>query len=71
MAVTKYNESEKRSSSMFAIWDGAEPQVDFQKFINNEDIVDVVCFFHALITVLSFLVYLQTRLKLVNHLKVM
>ena len=44
MAVTKYNESEKRSSSMFAVWDGADPVVNFQSFIdNNDDIVDVVC----------------------------
>ena len=45
MAVTKYKEEEKRSSSMSAIWDGAEPVVNFQKFIDdNENIVDVVRF---------------------------
>ena len=45
MAVTKYKDDEKRSSSMYAIWDGAEPVVDFQKFIeDNESIVDVVSY---------------------------
>ena len=29
---------------MFAVWDGADPVVNFQSFIdNNDDIVDVVC----------------------------
>ena len=46
MAVTKYKDDEKRSSSMYAIWDGAEPVVDFQNFIeDNESIVDVVSYF--------------------------
>ena len=43
MAVTKYKEEEPRSSSMYTIWDGAEPVVNFQSFIDdNENIVDVV-----------------------------
>ena len=46
MAVTKYKEDEKRSSSMYAIWDGAKPVVDFQSFIDdNEAIDDVVSTF--------------------------
>ena len=43
MAVTKYKEEEPRSSSMFTIWDGSDPVVNFQSFIDdNESIVDVV-----------------------------
>ena len=43
MAVTKHKETERRSSSVFAIWDGAEPVVNFQSFIDdNESIEDVV-----------------------------
>ncbi|KAL4233707.1 tryptamine:oxygen oxidoreductase (deaminating) [Mactra antiquata] len=41
VAVTKYKENEKRSSSMYGTWDAADPVVNFQKFIDdNETITD-------------------------------
>ena len=53
MAVTKYKEDEKRSSSMYAIWDGAEPVVNFQNFINDneaiDDVVRFICIFNFLV----------------------
>ena len=43
MAVTKYKEAETKSSSLYAIWDGADPVVNFQNYIDDdENIVDVV-----------------------------
>jgi len=41
VAVTKYKESERRSSSIYAIWDANRPMVNFQSFIDdNESITD-------------------------------
>ena len=45
VAVTKYKEDEPRSSSMYAIWDGENPVVNFQDFIDDdENIADEVHF---------------------------
>ncbi|XP_060572514.1 putative amine oxidase [copper-containing] [Ruditapes philippinarum] len=41
VAVTKYKETERRSSSVYAMYDGMNPVVDFQSFIDdNETITD-------------------------------
>lgn len=41
VAVTKYKENERRSSSVYAIWDADKPTVNFQSFIDDdEDILD-------------------------------
>ncbi|XP_045159159.2 putative amine oxidase [copper-containing] [Mercenaria mercenaria] len=37
VAVTKYKEGERRSSSMYAIWDAEDPVVNFQKFIDDDE----------------------------------
>ena len=37
VAVTQYKETERRSSSMYAIWDAADPVVNFQSFIDDDD----------------------------------
>ncbi|XP_045216912.2 putative amine oxidase [copper-containing] [Mercenaria mercenaria] len=37
VAVTKYKEEEKRSSSMYAIWDAKDPVVNFQSFIDDDE----------------------------------
>lgn len=43
MAVTKYKDTEKHSSSLFAAWDANDPVVRFQDFIDDdESIVDEV-----------------------------
>ena len=43
LAVTKYRESERRSSSLYACLDGANPVVNFNSFIADDDnITDVV-----------------------------
>ena len=40
LAVTKYKETEKRSSSMYASFDGdGEPIVNFQKFIDDDEVL--------------------------------
>lgn len=41
MTVTKYNESEERSSCIYNQLDMADPVLDFTKFINGENIDDV------------------------------
>ncbi|OWF45959.1 amine oxidase [copper-containing] [Mizuhopecten yessoensis] len=44
VAVTKYQESERRSSSAYAYMDSSDPVVQFQNFIDKyESIVDEVC----------------------------
>ena len=58
MAVTKYKEDEKRSSSMYAIWDGAEPVVNFQNFINDNEAIDDVVRFVCVFIFSSFFIYL-------------
>ncbi|XP_060583933.1 putative amine oxidase [copper-containing] [Ruditapes philippinarum] len=41
VAVTKYKETERRSSSLYAMYDGMDPVVNFQSFIDdNETITD-------------------------------
>jgi diamine oxidase len=43
VAVTKYKETERQSSSVYAMYDGMNPVVDFQSFIDdNETITDTV-----------------------------
>lgn len=39
VAVTKYKENERRSSSMYAIWDAESPIVNFQSFIDDDEII--------------------------------
>jgi diamine oxidase len=39
VAVTKYKEKERRSSSMYAIWDAERPIVNFQSFIDDDEII--------------------------------
>ncbi|KAJ8304308.1 hypothetical protein KUTeg_017891 [Tegillarca granosa] len=41
MAVSKYKDDEKSSSSIYAMWDAKEPVVNFQSYLDdNESIVD-------------------------------
>ncbi|XP_045216913.2 putative amine oxidase [copper-containing] [Mercenaria mercenaria] len=40
VAVTKYKEEERRSSSMYAIWDAKDPVVNFQSFIDDNEIIN-------------------------------
>ena len=39
VAVTKYKEEERRSSSMYAIWDAENPVVNFQSFIDDDEVI--------------------------------
>ena len=46
VAVTKYKENERHSSSPYATYDGLQPVVNFQSFIDdNETIIDEVTHF--------------------------
>lgn len=37
VAVTKFKETERRSSSMYGIWDAEDPVVNFQSFIDDDE----------------------------------
>lgn len=39
VAVTKYKEEERHSSSMYATWDAESPVVNFQSFIDDDEII--------------------------------
>ncbi|XP_052283711.1 putative amine oxidase [copper-containing] isoform X3 [Dreissena polymorpha] len=39
LAVTKYKDSERTSSSLFSIWDGEAPVVDFRKYIEDDEVI--------------------------------
>ncbi|XP_052792421.1 putative amine oxidase [copper-containing] [Mya arenaria] len=39
LAVTKYHETERRSSSIFANFDGENPTVNFQAYIDNDEVL--------------------------------
>lgn len=50
VAVTKYKESEKHSSSMYASYDGEDPVVDFQSFIEDDEVIeDEVIYLHTVL----------------------
>ncbi|WAR00783.1 AMO-like protein [Mya arenaria] len=39
LAVTKYKEDERKSSSIYACWDANHPVVNFQSFIDDNDVI--------------------------------